>query len=159
MSAIDVAHLTRQMLWSAKTFGPGRRTNGVIDHIRKELAEIEADPTDLKEWIDVLILAFDGAWRAGWEPQQIIDAIKAKQAENEARSWPDWQAASEDRAIEHTPAHLSQAVRKVMADAPAGGLTAADVLDCIRDRWPGAWPLVSWLDVHDELKAFYGMPS
>ena len=98
---IDAEHLERQREWSARTFGPGSRTNGVLDHIRKELTEIEADPTDLSEWVDVLILAFDGAWRAGWEPQQIIDAIKAKQTKNEARSWPDWRSRSEDEAIEH----------------------------------------------------------
>jgi hypothetical protein len=101
MSAIDVDHLTRQMLWSAKTFGPGHRTLGVTDHIAKELDEIRADPLDLGEWVDVIILAFDGAWRAGHQPQQIIDAIKAKQARNEARTWPDWRAFSEDQAIEH----------------------------------------------------------
>ena len=98
---IDAAHLDRQRAWSRETFGPGTRLLGVLDHIRKELTEIEADPTDLGEWVDVLILAFDGAWRAGWEPQQIIDAIKAKQARNEARTWPDWRGLSEDVAIEH----------------------------------------------------------
>ena len=98
---IDAEHLWRQKQWSLKTFGPGTRLLGVLDHIRKELAEIEADPTDLSEWVDVIILAFDGAWRAGWEPQQIIDAIKAKQAKNEARKWPDWRTMSSDVAIEH----------------------------------------------------------
>lgn len=98
---IDADHLAHQREWSTQTFGPGSRTLGVLDHIRKELAEIEADPTDLAEWVDVIILAFDGAWRAGWEPQQIIDAIKAKQAKNEARKWPDWRTMSPDAAIEH----------------------------------------------------------
>lgn len=100
-NAIDAEHLAHQRQWSTTTFGPGSRLLGVLDHIRKELAEIEADPTDLGEWVDVIILAFDGAWRAGWEPQQIIDAIKAKQAHNEARSWPDWRTMSADHAIEH----------------------------------------------------------
>lgn len=100
--AIDAAHLARQRAWSHKTFGPGTRLLGVLDHIRKELEEIEANPSDVEEWVDVIILAFDGAWRAGWEPQQIIDAIKAKQAKNEARTWPDWRTMSEDQAIEHT---------------------------------------------------------
>jgi dATP/dGTP pyrophosphohydrolase len=102
--AIDVEHLTRQREWSRATFGPGRRTGGVIDHIRKELAEIEADPTELGEWVDVIILGFDGAWRAGWEPHQIIAAIKAKQATNETRTWPDWRTRSESVAIEHDKA-------------------------------------------------------
>lgn len=99
--AIDAAHLARQREWSERTFGPGTRLLGVLDHIRKELEEVEADPTDVEEWVDVIILAFDGAWRAGWEPQQIIDAIKAKQAKNEARTWPDWRQFGQDQAIEH----------------------------------------------------------
>lgn len=100
-SVIDAAHLAQQREWSTATFGPGTRLHGVLDHIRKELGEIEAAPDDVTEWVDVIILAFDGAWRAGWEPQQIIDAIKAKQARNEARTWPDWRAMSQDHAIEH----------------------------------------------------------
>ena len=99
--AIDAEHLGHQRAWSCETFGPGARLNGVLDHIRKELSEIEADPTDLGEWVDVIILAFDGAWRAGWEPQEIINAIKTKQSVNEQRTWPDWRTMSPDQAIEH----------------------------------------------------------
>lgn len=99
--SIDVEHLNRQREWSKKTFGPGSRTLGVLDHITKELDEIRADPTDLNEWVDVIILAFDGAWRAGWEPEDIIIAIKEKQYKNEQRVWPDWREASENEAIEH----------------------------------------------------------
>jgi hypothetical protein len=54
-----------QREWSEATFGPGVRTLGVTNHIRKELEEIEKDPHDLNEWTDVIILAFDGAWRSG----------------------------------------------------------------------------------------------
>ena len=101
IGAIDVEHLERQRLWSLLTFGPGRRTGGILDHIRKELVEIEDEPTNLNEWVDVVILALDGAWRAGWEPDQIIAAIKAKQALNEIRRWPDWQTLGDSVAIEH----------------------------------------------------------
>lgn len=101
VAVIDAEHLHRQRRWSTQAFGPSKRTLGIIDHISKELKEIEADPTDVEEWVDVIILALDGAWRAGWEPQDIIDAIVAKQAKNEARTWPDWRKASEDKAIEH----------------------------------------------------------
>jgi hypothetical protein len=100
-AVIDAAHLARQRAFSERTFGPGARTKGVVDHIRKELREIEADPTDLGEWVDVVILALDGAWRAGHKPQRIIDAIVAKQTRNEARTWPDWRTADPNRAIEH----------------------------------------------------------
>ena len=95
------AHLARQAAWSEKTFGPGARAKGVVDHIRKELLEIEADPGDLKEWIDVAILALDGAWRSGASPDEIIAALTAKQAKNEARKWPDWRTMPADKAIEH----------------------------------------------------------
>ena len=96
-----VAHLERQRAFSLKTFGPGARTLGVTDHISKELDEIRADPTDIREWVDVIILAFDGAWRAGWEPTEIVKAIVAKQAKNETRAWPDWRTADPNKAIEH----------------------------------------------------------
>ncbi|HEJ3062545.1 TPA: DUF550 domain-containing protein [Pseudomonas aeruginosa] len=97
-------HLQRQRDFSERTFGPGPRAAGVVDHIRKELREIEENPSDLSEWIDVVILALDGAWRSGATPAQIIDALVAKQAKNEARTWPDWCSAPADKAIEHNRA-------------------------------------------------------
>ncbi len=96
-----VAHINRAKAFSERTFGPGARTAGVVAHIRKELAEIEAAPDDLSEWIDVVILALDGAWRAGYSAEQIVDALAAKQAKNEARTWPDWRTAPADGPIEH----------------------------------------------------------
>ncbi len=96
-----VAHLNNQKEWSEKTFGPGQDTKGVLDHIRKELAEIENNPTDLYEWVDVILLAFDGAWRAGCEAEEIVQAIRDKQAKNERREWPDWRPQPRDGSIEH----------------------------------------------------------
>ena len=94
-------HLHRQRAWSERTFGPGYRTHGVLDHIRKELREIEGEPLELSEWIDVAILAFDGAWRAGHSPEEIVAALIAKQTKNEGRQWPDWRTVPHDKAIEH----------------------------------------------------------
>lgn len=96
-----VEHLKKQKEWSENTFGPGERTEGVIDHIHKELDEILNDPKDLEEWIDVAILAFDGAWRAGYDPVQIVCALINKQNKNENRKWPDWRTAEPGKAIEH----------------------------------------------------------
>lgn len=96
-----VTHLQRQLTFSLKTFGPGKRTKGVIDHIKAELIEIEEHPTDLEEWIDVMMLASDGAWRAGYTPEQIAAAFKAKLIKNESRTWPDWRTSDPDKAIEH----------------------------------------------------------
>lgn len=83
-----IPHLARQAAFSRATFGPGPRTKGVSDHIRKELVEIEEiePPTgtasvpesmsnvgrvifhseQAEEWTDVAILALDGLLRAIW---------------------------------------------------------------------------------------------
>lgn len=110
-------HLLRQMAFSRATFGPGQRRAGVIDHIKKELDEIEEIPNDMareKEWVDVVILALDGMWRSlsfhddGRQRHQpdhvaekVVNLIRNKQAVNEQRDWPDWRTMSADKAIEH----------------------------------------------------------
>lgn len=96
-----ISHLYRQVEFSQRTFGPGMRTQGVVDRIRKELIEVLANPQDLSEWIDVAILALDGAWRTGATPEQIIAALVTKQTKNEGRQWPDWRTMPADQAIEH----------------------------------------------------------
>jgi hypothetical protein len=87
--------------WSDETFGPGPRTAGVVDHIRRELVEVEADPLDLGEWVDVIILGIDGATRAGHSGSDVIEGVRAKYERNRGRTWPDWRTAPVDRAIEH----------------------------------------------------------
>lgn len=107
-------HLAHQAMWSEATFGPGERLNGVSEHIRKELDEVGEAHRGVErqaEWIDVVILALDGAWRSGMSPRQIIDGIVAKQRKNEGRTWPDWRTADPSKAIEHDRAK----------DAPAAG--------------------------------------
>jgi Protein of unknown function (DUF550) len=96
-----VAHLHRAREFSDRTFGPRYSPMRVIAHITKELREIEAQPFDLEEWIDVMILAMDGAWRAGFEPEEIAAALAAKQCKNENRKWPDWRTVAADQPIEH----------------------------------------------------------
>jgi hypothetical protein len=95
------AHLQRQIDFSRRTFGPGNRLHSVVDHIRKELVEVIDSNGSLAEWVDVIILAFDGAWRSGNDPDDIIAAILLKQARNERRTWPDWRTAEPGKAIEH----------------------------------------------------------
>jgi hypothetical protein len=96
-----VAYLHRQWAWSKETFGPALRTKGIVQHITKELREIEAEPHDLAEWVDVIILAMDGFWRHGGKPEDLLPAMQAKQDRNFARTWPDWRTMGEDQAIEH----------------------------------------------------------
>lgn len=127
-----IAHLTRQAAFSRATFGPGPRTKGVIDHVKKELKEIEkvyaandGSPGQAPdgrvhydaagEWTDVAILGLDGLTRALWAafPERNADSIAklavelivAKQGKNERRDWPDWRTARADAAIEHVRGH------------------------------------------------------
>lgn len=110
MNLID--HLRRQMAFSRATYGPGERTNGVCDHIKKEIEEIKNAPDGglrSSEWRDVAILAFDGWWRAleaegvKWRfiPRVIAESMAEKQSINEQREWPDWRGSDPDKAIEH----------------------------------------------------------
>lgn len=68
---------------------------------RKELDEIANDPHDVTEWVDLLVLALDGALRAGFESHEIVRAYHAKIAKNMRRTWPDWRTVPENQAIEH----------------------------------------------------------
>lgn len=94
-----VAHLERQRKWSEETFGPGQRTEGVLDHIKEEVEEVRAAPLDISEWVDVMILAMDGAMRAGFSPHEIALALDAKQTKNEGRKWPDWRTQDPNKKI------------------------------------------------------------
>lgn len=110
------AHLLRQMAFSHATFGPGTRTEGVIDHIRKELVEVAESGGSSAEWVDVVILALDGLTRQlaycngqRKNPTEVAELassmIVGKQTRNEARDWPDWRSAAPGKAIEHVRGH------------------------------------------------------
>lgn len=103
-------HLKRQIAFSRATWGPSTRMLGVIDHIRKELIEVEESDGSPEEWTDVVILALDGLTRSLLNRGRTVDRaaeaavelIVEKQGRNELRDWPDWRTASADKAIEHT---------------------------------------------------------
>ncbi len=96
---IDLLH--RKIAFSLKTWGPGRRTAGVIDHLRKEITEVEQNPDDIFEWVDIIALAMDGAMRHGATPESLAWAIEEKQRIVEARKYPDWRTADQSKGIEH----------------------------------------------------------
>lgn len=99
--SIDEETLAAQREWSLKTFGPGLRTKGITNHIRKELDEVEADPEDLEEWVDIAILALDGAWRSGHSAEEVIAMYRQKLEKNRKREWPSFENFTEDEPIEH----------------------------------------------------------
>jgi len=100
------AYLIRQWEWSRRTFGEGGRTKGILAHIRKELEEIEREPTDLLEWADVIVLALDGFWRHGGKPEDVMRVLQVKQNKNFAREWPA--PKSEDEPVEHVRARREE---------------------------------------------------
>ena len=148
-------HLMRQMAFSHATFGPGKRTSGVVDHIRKELTEVQnADNyTRPLEWSDVVILALDGLTRdlsfstpVGMDltqpatfastkrrdPNEVADEaiqiILAKHRKNEARDWPDWRQSDPSRAIEH---------KRTQEDTSAVRAAAQALIADVKERHPG----------------------
>lgn len=107
-----IEHLKRAIAFSRGTYGPGERTAGVIDHIRKELREIEqCEDNRSEEWVDVVILGLDGLTRAlraecpiatnGTIATLAAEKLALKQDRNERRDWSDWRTADPQKAIEH----------------------------------------------------------
>lgn len=99
-----VTHLRHQKEWSATAFGPAdkvNRTEGIFDHMKKEIEEAREKPQDIEEWIDIAMLAFDGAWRNGATPKEIAGVLFGKLQKNRNREWPDWTEADPNKAIEH----------------------------------------------------------
>lgn len=92
-------YITRQIAWSRKTFGPGKRTEGILKHIEKEIQEVREEPDKPDEWLDIVILALDGAWRTGASVIDIIDYLVRKQEINFSRKFP--YPESEDHPSEH----------------------------------------------------------
>ncbi len=99
--ALDAAWIADFAAWNLATFGPGPRTQGTIDHIRKELVEIERDPTDPAEWVDIILLGLNGLVRLDRSPNEIISLIRSKHTVNGTRQWPDWRETDPHKAIEH----------------------------------------------------------
>ena len=81
------AFVERHRRWSYETFGTGRQTNGLTRHIEKELDEIRANPDDLSEWVDVMMLALDGYLRHGGTPEGVLRDMNTKQEKNFQRQW------------------------------------------------------------------------
>lgn len=82
-------YIQTQIKWSLKIFQQGRSDTDLIDNIQKKLDEIKNQPGKLTEWIDIIILGLDGAWRNGFAPVDIIKALREKQLINITNNEPD----------------------------------------------------------------------
>jgi len=85
-----VNYIQNHINWSRSVFGEGAKTEGILAHIEKEVDEVREKPTDVVEWCDIGILAFDGAWRnTGLDANEIAMALIDKQRINMERRWPE----------------------------------------------------------------------
>lgn len=100
--------LAVQIPWSMSCFHHGKRTLGIIEHIKRELLEIENAPDDPKEWSDVVLLAIDGLWRCLYGrnySEQVdlinacVNAVREKQLINLAREWNE--PVDDSHAVAH----------------------------------------------------------
>jgi hypothetical protein len=88
--------------WARGTFGDHLTPSAILGHLRKELDEIERDPADLVEWVDLVLLAIDGAHRfAGADGRAFVAALLAKHAANTRREWPPIGSIDPTRPVEH----------------------------------------------------------
>lgn len=80
--------------WQAVTF-PRATPASVVEHLRREVQELVADPTDLSELADVVFLAVGLAYELGVDLKAVV---AEKLAVNKARTWgqPD-----EHGVVEH----------------------------------------------------------
>ena len=93
--------LSRQREFSLRAFGPGKRTLGLSKHILEELIEVQESDHDVRECIDVLILALDLCWRSGASLDDIALYLARKMTTNEARKWPPVGSVGETDKINH----------------------------------------------------------
>lgn len=132
-------YIARQARWSEKTFGPGIRTEGLRDHIEKELDEAEATPWDVFEYVDLAILSLDGAQRlcraAGLNPLQtgfaVSQALERKARRNAKREWPDWRTAEPGKAIEHVRSGNEKAAGSTLSESWAMWTEAKQTLRAV----------------------------
>lgn len=73
--------------WQCKTF-PGQSPSGQVEHLKRELDECLAQPDDIEEHADALILLLGFFSRQGHAIEDVIIAAKEKHAKNLLRKWP-----------------------------------------------------------------------
>jgi hypothetical protein len=81
-------YVVEHKAWSEETFGKGEHTEGLLKHITKKVEEVRKCPSDAMEWIDIIILAFDGVLRVGFTAEQVVSALIEKQNINRSRAYP-----------------------------------------------------------------------
>jgi len=79
--------VNRQRTWSTTQFGESVDLPRILNHITEATGDVEKEPARLHNWIDIVLLAMDGAWRAGHSPKEVVQAIQDVQVRNIMRDW------------------------------------------------------------------------
>jgi hypothetical protein len=91
--------------WSVETFGDEveKGPTGPLKHLKKECDEALADPYDITEYADLLILVMDASWRAGFSLRQLREATLNKIEVLKTREYarvPDGEISEHNRALD-----------------------------------------------------------
>lgn len=89
------------MAWQHETFGPLQTLEGIRDHMRREVKEIEDAPEDRTEPIDLIMLGISYLRKLGLDAAEIVALWQQRMVALKGRTWPDWRTADPDKAIEH----------------------------------------------------------
>jgi len=87
-------------IFTEKTF-PNATAKSKALHLAEEAHEAAADPADVLEWADCMILLLDGARKAGFSTNDIHRAVLKKMEINKQRAW---NAADKDGVVRHVKA-------------------------------------------------------
>jgi hypothetical protein len=73
-------------VFTEKTF-PDATARSKALHMAEEAQEAAADPADVLEWADCMILLLDAARKAGFSTDDIFQAVLKKMDINKQRTW------------------------------------------------------------------------
>jgi hypothetical protein len=116
--------------WSEKTFGPAalRSPFGPLKHAMKEVEEAILAPGDIEEYVDILHLLFDAAWRAGVPYHRIMWS-------GEHQFLMDMQALLGDLLYQPDEAVFQQAITTLFAAAFAAGFTREQFFKALWEKF------------------------
>jgi hypothetical protein len=73
--------------WSDSVFGEARGPEGALHHLELEIQELNAEPYQIEEYADCLMLLFDAARMAGFGLEDLEIALQMKLEKNKRRKW------------------------------------------------------------------------
>jgi dCMP deaminase len=88
--------------WQAVTF-PRATPSSVVAHLKREVDELAADPTDTGELADVIFLVVGLAYELGLSMTDLAEIVAQKLAINRKRTWGEPDA---DGVVEHVRAEV-----------------------------------------------------